>query len=328
MNCLDNLVGTRGICDVQTPDSIYYINDLPGIGIKEISSSLNSESASAKELIDQKIELAGDLITQRVQTHLQPRFKGASIIQNGVVGFYKDDQEAIDSASGYLIGKQVEISQGDYLEFFLSRVGLQMAATGNVSVYVYDLVQAKLLDTLTVAAVAGEISYLDVYKSYKTSGQPLNLFIGYTYAAGYNTILSYNNCASCKGQVYSNPYIKFSNKKILSASTKIDANLVTGSEDSLTLQYAVNCNSENFICSIKHLLAAAIWWKAGELLAMELRYSKRLNSVINFYTDDHDKLIEAYGAAAEKGLSNILQNMRIPDNLCFQCNKRIKLQSL
>jgi hypothetical protein len=238
----------------------------------------------------------------------------------------KNNLETIDSATGYLIGKQIEIWEGDYLEFFLSRVGLHMTATGNVSVYVYDLIQNKLLDTLTVSAVAGEVSYLDVYKSYKTNGQKLNLFIGYTYAAGYNTILSHNNCSSCTGQVYSNPYIKFSNRRILSASTKIHDNLESGSEDSLTLQYSVNCTNENFICSIKHLLAEAIWWKAGELLATELRFSKRLNSVINFYMEDHDKLIEAYGAGADKAIANVLQNMVVPDNICFTCNKRLKME--
>ena len=326
MTCLDNIVAIRGICEPETPDSIYFINDLPAISVKEISASLNSESASAVELIRQKIELAGDLITSRVQTFLQPRFKGGSIISNGTVGYYQDDLDSIDSAAGYLIGKQIEIWQGEYLEFFLSRVGLQMASTGAVSVLVYDLIQNKLLDTISVSAVAGEITYVDVYKSYKTNGQKLNLFIGYAYANGYNTILSRNNCTSCTGQVYSNPYIKFSNRRILSGSNKINENLESGSEDSLTLQYAVNCTSDNFICSIKHLLAAAIWWKAGELLATEMRFSKRLNSVINFYSDDHDKLIASYSAAAEAEISNILQNMRIPDNMCFTCNKRAKLE--
>lgn len=327
MECLNGLVGIRGVCSPDAPDSIYYINDLPSISIKEVDASLNSESASAVELITNKLEEAGNLVASRIQTLLQPKFKGASVIQNGIVGYVQNDLQLIETQTGYLVGKHIQILGGDYLELFISRVGLHMAATGNVSVYVYDLNQNKLLDTITVAAVADNVSYVDVYKSYKGNGQELNLFFGYTYAASYKTILSRNNCSSCTGQVYSNQYIRFANRSILSAGSKIEENLVSGGDDGLILQYAVNCHSDPFICSIKHLLAAAIRWKAGELLVMEMAYSKRNNSYITIYGDDYTELLSAYSASYEAEIKNITQNMRIPNNLCFTCNQRVKLET-
>lgn len=327
MDCLNGLVGIRGICTPDTPDSIYYINDLPSISIKEVDASLNSESASAVEMINNKLEEAGNLVASRLQTLLQPKFKGASVIQNGIVGYVQNDLQLIETQTGSLIGKHVQILGGDYLELFISRVGLHMAATGNVSVYVYDLNQNKLLDTITVAAVADNVSYVDVYKSYKGNGQELNLFFGYDYAASYKTILSRNNCSSCTGQVYSNQYIRFANRSIPSASSKIEENLVGGGNDGLILQYAVNCHSDPFICSIKHLLAAAIRWKTGELLVMEMVYSKRNNSFITIYGDDHNALLASYSASYEAEISNITQNMRIPNNICFTCNQRVRLET-
>lgn len=326
MECLDGLIGIRGICTPDTPDSIYYINDLPGISIKEVDAALNSESASAVELITQKLEEAGNLISTRIQTLFQPRFKGTSIISNSVIGYTQDNLQTVGTATGYLIGKQIEILEGDYLELFISRVGLHMASTGTTNVLVYDLIQNKLLDTIPVVTVADEVSYVDVYKSYKRQGQKLNLFIGYAYASSYKTILSRNNCSSCTGQVYQNPYIRFSNKQILSSDTKIQDNLVGGSEDGLILQYSINCSFEPFICSIRHLLAAAIRWKAGELLVMEMIYSKRNNSYINIYGEDHTELLAAYSASYEAEMKNITQNMKLPNNICYQCNKRVKLE--
>lgn len=325
MECLTGLVGIRGICTPDTPDSVYYINDLPSISIKEVGASLNSESASAVELINNKLEEAGNLVASRLQTYLQPRYKGGSVIQNGIVGFVKENLELVSTQTGYLIGKHVEITAGDYLELFVSRVGLHVAASGAVSVLVYDLNEGKLLDTISVTAVADEVTYVDVYKSYKTYGQQLNLFFGYAYQVSYKTILSRNNCSSCTGQVYSNQYIRFANRAILNTDTKIEDNLVAGGDDGLILQYAVNCHSEPFICSIKHLLAAAIRWKAGELLVMEMAYSKRNNSYINIYGDDYTGLMASYSASYEAEISNITQNLRVPNNICFTCNQRVKL---
>lgn len=322
MDCLDGLIGIRG-CEVDTPDSIYFINDLPNLSIKDVDAAINTEAQSAIAEMRKKITLAGDLIAARVQTLLQPRYKGGSVIENGVLGFVKENQQLIEVQTGK-IGKHIEIQEGDYLEFFLSRIGIHTSVTGNVDVYVYDLIQNKLLDTLTIAAVAGEVSYLDVYKKYKSNGQKVSLFICYDYQAGYQTTLSKNNCTSCTGQVYNNPYIRVANRAI-NSSTFIKDNLVSG-EDSLVLNYSVNCTFEPFLCNMKHLLALPIWYKAGELLVTEMKYSKRNNSYINIYGAEHSELITAYSTAAETEINNVLQNMRLPSNVCYQCNRRVFLR--
>jgi len=326
MECLSGLVGIRGICTPDAPNSIFYINDLPNISVDEIDASINSESNSAISEITNKITLAGDLIAQRIRSHFNPRFKGDSIIQNGVIGFAKDNLEVIATQTGYLIGKQIQIKSNGYLELFISSIGLHLPTSGTTNVFVYDLIQNKLLDTIPVATIADEISSVSVYKSYKTLGQDLNLFICYAYVSSYKTILSRNNCTSCTGHVYSNPYARFSNQSLLSSDTKIQDNLVGSSENGITFTYSVNCSFDPFICSSRHLLAEAIWWKAGELLVMELLNSKRNNSIVNLYGVEHQAAMEAYSAAANASLVSLLQNMRLPDNECFSCNKRVKLE--
>lgn len=324
MDCLASLVGYRNVCGETTPNSIFYINDLPSLSIKKVDAAINDEYVSAKDMISKKITLAGDLIASKLRSYFNPRFKGASVISDGIVGVAYDNLQSVTAEPTYLIGKQVRIYAREYLEFFLSKVALHVNTTGNVSVYVYDLTQNKLLDTLTVSAVAGEISYADVYKSYKTIGQDLNLFIGYTASFdSYKTKLT-GGCNTCND--YSNPYISFSSKKILSASSKLQQNLETPSGDGLILQYSVNCTFEPFVCSIKHLLAEAIWWKAGELLMQEARYSNRLNSLIAIYEKDHEVLMNAYKDACEQSLATNLQNMKIPDNECFYCNQKIMMR--
>ena len=61
------------------------------------------------------------------------------------------------------------------------------------------------------------------------------------------------------------------------------------------------------------------------LIAEELKYSKRFNSVVTLYKTDATELITMYETKAMESLSNVLQNMKLPDNYCFNCNSRVKL---
>ena len=90
MNCLNDIVGIRGLCGGDTtPNSIFYVNDLAGIGIKEADAAMNAEYASAYDLLESKIDLAGDLIASKMQSYFNPRFKGSSVIEQHTVGIFQ-----------------------------------------------------------------------------------------------------------------------------------------------------------------------------------------------------------------------------------------------
>ena len=227
MTCLDNVISVKGNCSDVTPSSGIYLNTfLPGLSILEVDAALNKEYASAYEMISQQIDNAGLLIASHVRSHFSPRFKASSVIENGVTGFFIDNQKVVSSQATYLVGKQIEVEEYPYLEFFLSKVGLQVAHTGTKSVYVYDLISNKLLDTISVTTVSGQVSYADVYKSYPTNGQKLNLFIGWLANSDYyRTDLTYGGgCHSCNNNSYSNKYVTISVRKILNSGAKIDEN--------------------------------------------------------------------------------------------------------
>jgi len=329
MDCLEDIVGVRGLCGGDTvPNSVYYLNDLAGIGIKEADAAMDSESSSAYDFLVGKINLAGDIIGNDIRTHFNPRFRGASVMEMHTVGAFTQNLQVAPSQATYLIGKNLYL-YNSYLELHISKIGLHVANTGNVSVFVYDLTSNKLLDTFTVATVSGEVSYLDVSKSYKAQGQMLNLFIGYAATFDrYKTNITANGCTSCKrSDECSNPYIHASSSKILSASNKVDENLESNSNnDGLSITYSLNCSFEPFVCSVKHMLAQAIWYKAGALVAQEMQYSKRFNSVINLRKNDAAELYTMYEGMYKDSMSTILQNMRMPDNLCFDCNKQVRLK--
>ena len=329
VTCLSNLIGIRGYnCGADTvPDSVYYINDLAGIGIKEADAAMDNEVKTGYDLLQQKIDIAGDLIANNMRTYFNPRYKGGSIVANHTIGIWRTDRATSAAAATYLIGKNFYMSLSEYLEFNITKVGLMVDTTADVDVYVYDLISDTLLDTITVPCVAGVPSYVDVSKVYKNLGQKLNLFIGYAATfASYKTNMTNGSCVTCRGYGYSNPYINVNSAKVLSADDKIEANLDPNSNnDGLSITYSINCTFEPFICTNKILLAEAIWYKAGALVAEELKFSKRFNSVVTLYKTDATELITNYEARSQMALNTVLQNMRLPDNVCFDCKKKVKL---
>lgn len=326
VSCLDGLIGVRGSCSDTAPDSVYYINDLAGIGLLEADKAMDAEAQSAYDFLDSKIDLAGDIVLNNVRTHFSPRFKASSVLENMTVGIFTENLQVASSQATYLVGKEIELQEG-YYELYISKVGLHVATTGSVNVFVYDLISNKLLDTIAVTATSGEVSYADVSKSYKGNGQRVHLFIGYAATFdSYKTNLT-AGCHNCKNPFrHTNPFAVVNSAKVLSASNKVSENLESNSNlDGLSITFSVNCSFEPFVCTNKLVLAEAIWYKAGALIAEEMEFSKRFNSIINLHRNDANELRERYEARYVDSMSTILQRMKVPDNICFECNRKVKL---
>jgi len=327
VSCFSNLVGVRGSCSDTAADSVYYINDLSGIGILEADKTMSAEVASAYDFLQGKIDLAGDLIMNNIRSYMNPRFKTTSVIDSKTVGIFQENLQLTGAQATYLVGKEFEVQEG-YYDLHISRIGLQVANTGSVNVLVYDLTSNKLLDTIAVTTTSGQVSYAEVNKTYKSNGQELNLFIGYAATFGsYKTNLT-SGCHNCRNPYgWTSPFISVNSGKILSASNKVEENIEANSNnDGLSVTFSVNCAFEPFVCSIKHLLAEPLWYKAGALVAEEMEFSKRFNSIINLHRNDANELRQRYEDRFMESMNTILQNIKVPNNTCFECNKKVRLQ--
>ena len=74
-----------------------------------------------------------------------------------------------------------------FVDFYLSELSVHVTSTGNVDVLVYDLFQNKLLDTITVAAIANEVVTVFPNKTYSSDRKNLNLIFVYD-STGVNSI--------------------------------------------------------------------------------------------------------------------------------------------
>lgn len=320
LDCLNGLVNVKGCGSNPTAS---YIQQLPGISIPDIDVGLNTDHVNAKAFLEEQILFAQEIIVQDVYQHLSLKHQLKSFIENDTVGQYAELKTLISAQAGYLTGIRLRIDSTPYLKLFLNQIRLFVDTTGDVDIFIYDLQQSKLLDTITVAAIAGEIITADVNKEYFTQRQKMNLFIGYLSSFGsYKTNITGgatgDDCTNCS---YSNGHISFFGSKILNASQKTTGNAEGNSGTAgLSLSYSLSCSFEEHLCNIRNLLALPLKYKAGELIMQQLKVSKRPNPIITAYKGDNDELMGYYNGEYNKHMKALLKNMKMPRSACFQCS--------
>ena len=334
-SCLDNLVGVRG-CGSETRD--YYVNDLTGINIPDFDKALNPEKTNATAALTTIIDTATKLVESDINLRLQNKYTLKTFIDNNVIGYYYDDKETILAETGYLTGYEIRVDKLEYVRFFISGVRLFVPYTGSVAVKIYDLIQGKLVDTVTVSAVSGEIVDVgEIDLSYYSKKQRLHLFIGYesnfssyktSYLSPYLGIPDGQSCPDLNCGVYRNGYVYFRSAKIATGALKISTNLEGNSYGAgLSMFYSLQCDFRQVLCNMRNLVALAIWYKAGELIMKELRRSKRLTGVVTVYKQDHAELEAEYRQDYERHFENMLLNMKMPESICFSCNPQVYSQT-
>lgn len=325
MACLDNIVGVRGCGNAPTG---IYLQNLQGISIADFDLAINTEQKAALPALQDIVGFATDYTLNNIRQYLSTKYELKSFIDNDRVGYYYDNKELVTAQAGYLTGYEIRVDKTPYLTFELGALSLFVNTTGQIDVYVYDLIQGKLLDTIEVEAVAGEIVTVYPNKQYATDKQRLHLFIGYASVANYKTSYTrpyaaeYENCC---GGCYNNGYIYFGAKKILSASQKISDNLETNSFGAgLSFTYSLSCSFDEYLCAIKSQLAFPILYKAGELVMQELKTSKRLTGIVTGFRATHDDLMQHYANEHLRLMGDLMNSIKLPESICFSCNSKTK----
>lgn len=327
MNCLNNLIGIDKTCATDTPESGMYIQNLPGITLKIADAAVSEEGISGELLIRKKIEHSQDCIVNDLRTFLKDRFNILSVIEENTIGYYKQDQSTTALEAGKLKGFRIQLRERPYLQFNLHRIGLKLAATVSTSVYVYDLQNNLLLDTIAVSGVAGEIVYVNINKKYLTNRQYLSLFIciDASVAGVYNSTAHEGSGANCRSCRRGSSLTYIQSGYISSASSKTDANFNGSSTgNGLTIDYSINCSIDNFVCNLSQLLAWPLLFKTGAELMLELKYSRRLNSIVSLDSGTNESMLAYFNEQYEKAMNDLCNNLRLPEDICFKCDRKIK----
>jgi hypothetical protein len=326
MNCFDNIIGIHNLCTPVTPTSGFYIQDLRGINLSVANAAIDNETMSGVKLIQEKITFSQNAILAHLRTHLADKLKINSIIQNDTVGFYKDNLVSVASEASKLKGIRVCLNQYPYLEFSPVKIYLKLSTAVTTNILIYDLMTGELLDTEPITTVANTPTAIIINKSYFSQKQRLHLFICIDSSVSntYETSINKTSCSSCNGS-YSNKYISFSGGEIGSADQKIFSNITSSSgTNGLSIEYSLNCSLEPFLCNMGNQIAWPLLHKVGSEIMKELTASRRLNSIINIDKGLNEILQKEYEEEYMASMSALLNNMKVPNDICFNCNSRVR----
>lgn len=329
-NCFNNLIALRGVCDSSVPKSGLFINDL-GISLNELNEFVSEDFIDGADLFNTQYRIAVNIVTQTIHTFFQERYKAFSLIENKRVGFY-DENNSLSIGQSKLSGIMYELLNEDsYLTFHLHSISSFCNFNGNIPLYVYEMNNGTLLDTLTIQSVANSLVTTYINKEYYIDAQKVNLFIGYD-ATGISfkgtSLTQSAGCLSCnKKPIYNNQFLSAQGGTLPLAGDKTRNNFVGANNTAgLSITHSLNCNHQGWLCNISNLIALPVLYKTASLI---VEYGSLItpNEVLtNRSTMNRDLLKERQSLYEQKytdSLNNILQNIELPqDERCFRCRQK------
>lgn len=331
LTCFDDLVLLQGACEDRLSTSGLYSDNID-IDKDFLDQIRTRRYLSTQDFFEKKFAFSLKTVFDKSKTFMQKNFRIATLLDNYRAGQFQDNL-ALIAGDGNLKGINFDLCNSDsYLDFYLAEISLQTDYTGDVDVFVYDLMQDKLLDTLTVSTVASEINTVYPSKVYKSSRRKLNLFIGYdSTGISSNTTYLKKGCTNCNGggAIINNGYEKLSGAKIASASQKTKQNLtLIGETGGLSIVHSLSCNHENWMCSYANLIALPALFQYGADVmdfAITVAPNDRGNTYVTLNKDELKARKEIYLEKFNDSFSTLIDNMKTPsDAKCFMCREEVR----
>lgn len=333
IGCFENLIGIKTQCgEPVASDSGYYLQDLPLINLK-LADSMSDGQNSAYQSLKKRLDFSGNNLVNDVRNRLAPYFLKKSVMSATQAGYYQDNKRAVPGLAGNYKGIQIRISEYEYLDVFISEVSLFVNHTGQVPIQVIDLVQGRVIDTINVTSVAGQIVRVPIHKTYSSNGQYVNLFIGYD-STGIDSYFTniytqpgryLSGCSACRPTwSYRNMFMAIYSRSLPVAGPLIMNNLTGINEcGGVSLTISLSCSMDKWICQMKNVLAYPLLYLAGVEILKEAMASDRFNSLLTLNRDKMAAVIEDYELEYGKAMDGIFKNLSLPNDICFKCNSKI-----
>lgn len=328
MECFDGLIGWKGGCDAPTGLLLDNV-----VRASEIEQFITADYANVNDFIEEKINFAIDNVVTEAIANFRYQIIPRTILDNQRIGYFADNQTAV-AAVGKMAGVELQISnRTSYFELYISHVETYLNYTGNVTASVIDTLTGAVLDTFTIASVAGVPVTTYVDKAYRAEKRNRRIAVVYdaTTIGSFNTTITGDgSCSSCTGGKYTvGSYIAGRPISYTVGGTPILANLSSLTHCAgVSVVYNLRCDSESWICAHRNALKLPILYRAAEeilFFAVEIAKSERLNSKTNIDREALERRMtkahEDYRTHMDIQLKNIVPPQ---DGLCFVCKQTAK----
>lgn len=327
MSCFDNFISLEELCNDGSQQASFYLNQI-GINKTEIEQVITKEYPTTKAFVNSKVNFAIEKVVNEVYNYLSPKFKANSILAGARIGQPQKTQELITQTGQ--VGVQIQVKNpGSFLDFVISDISLYTDFTGTIDVNLYDLDQDKLLATVSVDTIAGEVSAANFSKIVVASPrQNLNLWLGYDSLGTINSYKTtvHNGCSDCSGHVFNHRFVRANGASVVGQF--LDGNVTVQSDTAgIAINYSVNCNHRDWLCTHRNILGIPTLYKAGIEICNHAILSapnQRSMSTTTVNSDLMERKLAYFESEYAREMGNILRNMAVPsDQNCFNCEQRI-----
>lgn len=329
LDCFENLVGLRTDCEgASQSDSGLYIDEFPFVDLSAANAVSDARIYDTGiKVIKAMMREAAQDVAQDVFTHFSAIIKTESLIEEEVIGQYEPDLEAIVGTGGVYAGIRLELKNTPYTEIVISGASLQLATTETITIKIFNLLTGLEIASFDIDAESDDIIFKSTLLKVLSRKQRQSLFIGWetTGKTFYKTTLKGTTGGCRSGCIYSNQYITAQGGQIATASAKVDGNFEsTSNTGGLALSYSLNCTIEPYLCQMRNILAYPYRHKTAIKMLRKLQYGEK-PTIYNFV---YDKDIVALRTELENeyalSMGRILENLPMPDGICFKCDKRVR----
>lgn len=326
MNCLKGYVGLNG-CGVDTPVSGLFVNSLPGISLKTIDLTANSEQKTFFGVWNDIENRAIAKFKTDITARLASRYRLKSINQSINLGRIIDKTKTEAPEAQYK-GVAIELRLNTaYTQSSLQAINVQTVSIYSEAVITgvhFKIFDIETGDELFTKAVDVIIGWNTVQVNKQFDSQRIFLAVDCTQ---FTTVEQKVNVGFCDqlnaslGVIYS--YGGYASL-IRGAKTSVISDVANLSHGSncygISPVFSIVCRYDNLICNNLATFATAFWYLLGAELMIQGLTSERTNWI----TLDRDGLIEKqqyYESEYKKEIENVLKGLSIDtSDACIDCN--------
>lgn len=310
MSCIDNFIGVQQGCEVVAPISGFYIEDLPGVSIKNLSQTEAGKYISAKNMVAEKMRIAKGLM----QAEMSGILISNSIVESieSIETPFFDTDEIITSGAGtqgLIISKVQTALSNIYIPRFYFK------SPEVVVDLVITITDGSNPKTFTISADVDEEVIIE--SQYSTNQNEVTiLYDSSLYDVYSGTISAFYNygCGGCCSDC-GNSYLRV--RGINQAGD--EQNSVYG----IRADVQMFCDTEKMFCLTLQFNKLAFLYCVGELLMQEAAVSDRLNFLAMSGKEMFAQLAQQFGSKWRELMSQnadaIESYLLKVEKNCFDC---------
>lgn len=278
MECLNDiycgryaLVGIRDFVDCPHPESILFINDVPGISLKNAAAIVNDEQRTGIKLMNDKIILATKKVFNKFSALVSNSFDFNSILESQEVDEFTNVQIPAAPLERGLI---LSMWKSDVARIYIEELYIRVVTSGIVLVKITELdgININKEHVYSVSLLANITNVIKIRESF--GSRELRVTFDQTNFATYdcNFNESSEGCGSCGTRRTRQ------NLMINGWDGNNEVNKCFG----LGILANIQCFEEAIICQILPRMAFMIMYQAAIEIFAEHMASGRINSVVLF----------------------------------------------